>query len=78
MEVTVADNGIGIPEDEREQIFGRYYKANNFTDLKNSTGLGLAIIKKILDLHDSSLDLITKVDTGSSFIFKLPVYQAAH
>ena len=78
VEVTVADNGIGIPEDEREQIFGRYYKANNFTDLKNSTGLGLAIIKKILDLHDSSLDLITKVDTGSSFIFKLPVYQAAH
>ena len=78
VEVTVADNGIGIPEDEREQIFGRYYKANNFTDLKNSTGLGLAIIKKILDLHDSSLDLITKVDTGSSFIFKLPVYQAVH
>ena len=75
VEVTVADTGVGIPEDEREQIFGRYYKANNFTDLKTSTGLGLAIIKKILDLHDSSLDLITKVDTGSSFVFRLPVYK---
>ena len=74
VEVTVADTGVGIPENEREQIFGRYYKANNFTDLKNSTGLGLAIIKKILDLHDSSLDLITKVDEGSSFVFRLPVY----
>ncbi|MEO6538461.1 MAG: HAMP domain-containing sensor histidine kinase [Ferruginibacter sp.] len=74
VEVTVADNGVGIPEDEREQIFGRYYKANNFTDLKNGTGLGLAIIKKILDLHDSSLDLITKVDKGSSFVFRLPAY----
>ncbi len=76
VEVTVADTGVGIPENEREQIFGRYYKANNFTDLKNSTGLGLAIVKKILDLHDSSLDLITKVNTGSSFVFRLPVYQS--
>jgi signal transduction histidine kinase len=74
VEVSVQDTGVGIPENEREQIFGRYYKANNFTDLKNSTGLGLAIIKKILDLHHSSLDLITEVNTGSSFIFRLPVY----
>ncbi len=72
--ISVEDSGIGIPENEREQIFGRYYKANNFTDLKNSTGLGLAIIKKILDLHNSSLELITKVDEGSSFIFTLPLY----
>ena len=75
VEVTVEDNGIGIPENEREQIFGRYYKANNFTDLKNSTGLGLAIIKKILDLHNSSLDLVSAVNSGSSFIFRLPAYK---
>ncbi|MEO6547877.1 MAG: HAMP domain-containing sensor histidine kinase [Ferruginibacter sp.] len=75
IEVTVEDTGVGIPENEREQIFGRYYKANNFTDLKNSTGLGLAIIKKILDLHHSSLQLVTEVNTGSSFIFPLPVYK---
>jgi signal transduction histidine kinase len=75
VEITVADTGIGIPENEREQIFGRYYKANNFTDLKNSTGLGLAIIKKILDLHQSSLELVTEVNAGSAFIFRLPVHQ---
>ncbi len=74
VEVIVSDNGIGIPENEREQIFARYYKANNFTDLKNSTGLGLAIVKKILNLHDSSLDLISKEDQGSSFVFKLPFF----
>ena len=75
VEVTVSDNGMGIPENEREQIFERYYKANNFTDLKNSTGLGLAIAKKILDLHNSTLDLISKENFGSSFIFRLPLYQ---
>jgi signal transduction histidine kinase len=71
IEISVTDNGIGIPENDREQIFARYYKANNFTDLKNSTGLGLAIAKKILDLHQSTLDLVSEENTGSSFIFKL-------
>jgi signal transduction histidine kinase len=71
VEISVSDNGIGIPENDREQIFARYYKANNFTDLKNSTGLGLAIAKKILDLHQSTLDLVSKENAGSSFIFKL-------
>jgi signal transduction histidine kinase len=71
IEISVTDNGIGIPENEREQIFARYYKANNFTDLKNSTGLGLAIAKKILDLHQSTLDLVSAENKGSSFIFKL-------
>lgn len=75
VEVTVSDNGMGIPENEREQIFERYYKANNFTNLKNSTGLGLAIAKKILDLHNSTLDLISRENFGSSFIFRLPLYQ---
>lgn len=75
VEVTVSDNGIGIPENEREQIFARYYKANNFTDLKNSTGLGLAIAKKILDLHNSTLNLISKENSGSSFTFRLPLFQ---
>lgn len=71
IEISVTDNGIGIPENDREQIFARYYKANNFTDLKNSTGLGLAIAKKILDLHQSTLDLVSSENSGSSFIFKL-------
>jgi signal transduction histidine kinase len=75
IEISVTDNGIGIPEDEREQIFARYYKANNFIDLKNSTGLGLAIAKKILDLHQSTLDLVSKENAGSSFMFKLKCIQ---
>lgn len=71
IEISVTDNGIGIPESDREHVFARYYKAGNFTDLKNSTGLGLAIAKKILDLHQSTLDLVSIENVGSSFIFKL-------
>ena len=76
VEVSVTDTGIGVPEKEREQIFARYYRANNFTDLKNSTGLGLAIVKKILDLHASSLELFSKENAGSTFVFQLPIYQS--
>lgn len=71
VKITISDTGIGIPEKDRERIFARYYRANNYTDLKNSTGLGLAIAKKILDLHDSTLELISAEQKGSSFIFKL-------
>ncbi len=74
VEITVTDTGIGIPEKERDNIFGRYYKVNNISDLKKNTGLGLAIVKKILDLHECSLDLISNPG-GTSFIFRLPVYQ---
>lgn len=75
VKITITDNGIGIPEKDRERIFARYYRANNYTDLKNSTGLGLAIAKKILDLHDSSLELISSENEGSSFIFRLKCNQ---
>lgn len=71
VKITIADTGIGIPEKDRELIFARYYRANNFTDLKNSTGLGLAIAKKILDLHDTELDLKSIENYGSSFSFRL-------
>jgi signal transduction histidine kinase len=75
IKVSVSDSGVGIPDGEKEQVFGRYYKGHHFSEYKNNTGLGLAIAKKILDLHDSSLILNSQVNEGSSFIFELPSYQ---
>lgn len=75
VKISITDNGIGIPEKDRERIFARYYRANNYTDLKDSTGLGLAIAKKILDLHDSSLELTSAENIGSTFIFRLKCVQ---
>lgn len=72
--VSVCDTGIGIKESEQSKIFDRYYKGNDFVDLKNSTGLGLAIVKKILELHQSSLYLQSQNNAGSQFTFELPAY----
>jgi signal transduction histidine kinase len=74
IEVSVSDSGIGISEGEKEQVFGRYYKGHHFAEYKNNTGLGLAIAKKILDLHNSSLVLHSRINEGSSFAFELPLY----
>ena len=75
IEVSVSDLGIGIPEEEKELVFGRYYKGHGFIKYQRRTGLGLAIAKKILDLHNSSLVLHSRVNEGTSFAFELPLYQ---
>jgi signal transduction histidine kinase len=75
VKISVTDTGAGIPLKEREQIFSRYYKGTKFSDWKNNTGLGLAIAKKILDLHNSDLELISEERVGSSFFFRLPFYR---
>jgi len=71
IEVSVSDLGIGIPEEEKELVFGRYYKGHGFIKYQRRTGLGLAIAKKILDLHNSSLVLYSRVNEGTSFAFEL-------
>ncbi len=75
VEVSITDSGVGIPANEQEKIFTRYYRTtDNFTDLKESAGLGLTIVKKILELHNSSLKLKSIANAGSTFSFTLPVY----
>lgn len=74
IKVSVSDSGFGIAEEEKELVFGRYYKGHNFTKHKKNTGLGLAIAKKILDLHETSLVLNSRINEGTSFAFELPLY----
>ena len=72
--VSVSDTGIGVKESDQSKIFDRYYRVNDFVDMKNSTGLGLAIVKKILELHHTSLELQSQKDAGSKFTFQLPAF----
>lgn len=68
----VSDSGQGIPEDELEHIWERYYKSSsNLSRNTSGTGLGLAIVKEILQLHHASFGVNSKVDAGSTFWFEL-------
>jgi len=69
--VTVKDNGIGIPADAFEQIFGIFHRLNNGSQVEG-TGIGLALCKKIVELHEGKIWVESTVDEGTAFHFTLP------
>ena len=72
--VSVADTGPGIPQDALPHIFDRFYKANQQDDQANgSMGLGLAIAKRILELHSSEISVVSRERQGTRFQFDLPL-----
>ncbi len=75
--VEVEDTGPGIPEDDLPHIFERFYRVDKSRDRdKGGAGLGLAIAKTILELHDRPLQVESTVGEGTTFRFCLPVATA--
>ena len=66
----VKDSGIGIEENEIEKVTNKFYRSDTFS-WDNSIGLGLALVKHILNLHESDLHIKSKLGVGSDFSFKL-------
>lgn len=73
MEVMVADSGIGIAEKDLPHIFDRFYAADNYSSLGGGIGLGLMIVKNLVELHGGSVSVYSKLNVGSTFIVTLPV-----
>jgi hypothetical protein len=72
--VRITDTGCGIPAEELSQIFNRFYQLDRSRRSdRGHSGLGLAITKKILELHDRSIDVVSSMDSGTTFSFQLPV-----
>lgn len=69
--VSVADTGRGIPPEDRERIFDKYYQTDK-SHSKRGLGLGLAICKRIVQLCNGSLTVESEVGVGSTFTVKLP------
>lgn len=69
--VTVADKGIGIPADEQKNIFGRFFRARNATNIEG-TGLGLHITQKYVGLLNGKITFDSKLDEGTIFTVVLP------
>ncbi len=70
--ITIKDTGIGIPENELDRIFERFYRTDRERESSiPGTGLGLAIVKHILEAHNSSVEVKSELNIGSEFSFKL-------
>jgi len=76
--VSVSDTGCGIPGEDLDRIFDRYfYAALPNANHEASSGLGLAIVKRILDLHGSRITVTSRLNQGTRFEFELPSAAAA-
>ncbi len=73
--VEVRDTGRGIAAQDLPHIFDRYYRAENQPETPGSAGLGLAITRRILELHDTTIQVSSTPDHGTTFTFSLPVVQ---
>jgi signal transduction histidine kinase len=73
VEITVSDNGPGIPETQLEHIFERFVRGDaGLTQRVGGTGLGLAISKSLVELHGGTIRAESTVGQGSAFSFRLP------
>jgi two-component system, OmpR family, sensor histidine kinase NblS len=70
--VHVKDTGIGIPEDALEHIFDRFYRVEKKVHTIKGTGLGLTIVKKIIEKHGGRITVSSSLGEGSTFSFFLP------
>ena len=74
---TVIDYGIGIPDDEQEKIFEVFHRAKNVGS-RSGTGLGMSIVVKALELHDGKIELLSKVDQGTTVRIIVPFVEISN
>lgn len=71
---TVEDSGIGIPPQDLGRIFEEFYRTPQAKEIApRGTGLGLPLVKQILEAHGGSITVTSRVGRGSRFVFRLPV-----
>jgi signal transduction histidine kinase len=71
-QMTVSDNGIGIPEQERSQVFDRFVRGSNARQARvTGTGLGLSIARAVAEIHHGGIELLDTGGPGSTFIVTL-------
>lgn len=77
VEISVRDTGIGIPAQELSKIFDRFYQVDSSPTRKyGGTGIGLSLIKQIIEAHGSRIFVESEVGKGTTFYFRLPVVES--
>jgi signal transduction histidine kinase/HAMP domain-containing protein len=72
VEISVADNGYGMDKDDLPHIFDRYYRSKSISGIRG-TGLGLAVVKSLVDAHGGEVSVESELGKGSKFTVRIPV-----
>lgn len=73
IKLTVKDNGIGIPAEQKEKIFERFYQSDNHPGLLGGSGIGLALVKELIDLVGGKINVESSIGVGSCFTVWIPI-----
>jgi len=77
--IRVRDNGIGISEDHIHRVFDPFYQVDNSLDRsKGGLGIGLALVKSLVELHNGTIEVTSQPQAGSEFVVRLPLQRAAN
>jgi signal transduction histidine kinase len=69
----IRDQGIGIPEADREWLFNAFHRGHNVADCPG-TGLGLVIVKRCVDLQGGKIEVESKLGEGTAVTVRLPIF----
>lgn len=75
--LSVADNGVGIAEEDIHFIFADFYRGKNLPEGERSSGLGLSITKRIVEAHQGVIEVESRLGEGSTFTITLPHIKAS-
>lgn len=79
MRLDVKDTGIGIEGNQLRQVFNRFYQADSSsTRQQDGTGIGLALVKELVELQGGEIQVSSALDKGTSFVVQLPILHAEH
>jgi signal transduction histidine kinase len=70
--IAVADTGEGIPEAQLPHIFDKFYRVENVVHTREGTGLGLALVRSILERHGATVEVESQLGEGSTFTVRMP------
>ncbi|HQE66102.1 MAG TPA: HAMP domain-containing sensor histidine kinase [Bacillota bacterium] len=72
--ISIRDTGIGIPEEMKEMIFQRFRQVDkSFTRKCEGSGIGLYLVKSLVEMHEGTIEVKSEYGKGSEFIVKLPI-----
>lgn len=74
--ITLTDSGIGIPQDELPFVFDRFYQSRRTRNVKESSGIGLYLVKNYVEMHGGSTSITSGHDAGTTITLTLPIVGA--
>ncbi|OGF26415.1 hypothetical protein A2331_05785 [Candidatus Falkowbacteria bacterium RIFOXYB2_FULL_34_18] len=74
LKIKIKDNGVGIPKEDQKKLFSKFFRADNVIRMQTEgSGLGLFIVKNVIEKHGGEITFESKEGVGTTFIFTLPI-----